>query len=152
MLEVATAKRVLKYTSNPSGTSCSVVVRVIRKEKRRKPNPEKKRKTTYLPPYIALTDTLIPALKKCNEVKSLSIKFDIPDVLPLALVPKELKTVMDRMEVVISACLGSIASNFDLEELNVVVGRDKTKADDMDQHFQYLHGQNMEGGTNVGLS
>ena len=47
------------------------------------------------------------------------------------------------MEVVIGVCLGSIANNFDLEELNVVVGRDKTKADDMHQHFHYLHGQNL---------
>ena len=70
-----------------------------RKEKKRKLNPEKKLKTTYLLPYIALTDTLIPVLKKCNEVKSISIKFDIPDILPQALVPKDkLKTVMDRME------------------------------------------------------
>ena len=143
MLDIETAKRVLKYRTNPSGTSCSVVVRVIRKEQKKKPNPEKKLKTTYLPPYIALTDTLIPVLKKCNEIKSLSIKFHIPDVLPLALVPKELKTVMDRMEVVIGACLGSIANNFDLEELNVVVGRDKTKANDMHHHFRYLHGQNL---------
>ena len=57
---------------------------------------------------------------------------------------------MDRMEVVIGACLGSIANNFDLEELNVVVGRDKTKADDMDQHFQYLHGQNLNRKVNYG--
>ena len=95
MLDIATAKNVLKYRSNASETSCSVVERVIRRE-RNTLNPEKKWKTTYLPPYIALCDTLIPVLKECNEVKLLSIKFKIPDVLPLpSLVPKQIQTVMD---------------------------------------------------------
>ena len=41
------------------------------------------------------------------------------------------------------ACLGSIANNFNLDELNVVVGRDKTRSDDMDNHFNYVHRMNL---------